>query len=223
MTADPSPTGPAGRRIGVRRRVTKIIVIAGLALAAFGAGTWHGKWVSGNRTSFHDTRNMATEEYVDLVDPKCPVVRDLARRCPSAQMAYEYVRDEIAFDPSSPAAPPGEIVRQGRASCLGKAILLCSLYRAQGVDHRNVRVMTGEVATPRALVEHAWLEIEQDGNCLQQDPTPLLGVFSHDQFPGNEYTEAFIRRKNFCFNDAGFALVSQLDTLPAGLHPPIAD
>ncbi len=194
-----------------------------IGVAAFLAGTYHGKWVAGGRTSFHDTRTIPTEAYVDLVNPRCPVVRKCARSFTSLECAYNFVRDEISFDPSAPVAPPSEVLAARRGSCLGKAILLCSLYRAMGVSHEQVRVVTGEVATPRNLVEHAWVELEKDDVCLQQDATSLLGKFSPEQFVNDDYTDAFIRRKRFCFNDAGFALISQLDTLPDGVHPPIPD
>ncbi len=205
------------------RRWLLLPAIMLIGVTAFLAGTYHGKWVAGGRTSFHDTRTIPTEAYVDMVSPRCPVVRKCARNFTSLECAYNFVRDEISFDPSAPVAPPSEVLAARRGSCLGKAILLCSLYRAMGVPHKQVRVVTGEVATPRNLVEHAWVELEKDDICLQQDATCLLGRFSHEQFVNDDYTDAFIRRKRFCFNDAGFALISQLDTLPDGVHPPIPE
>ena len=71
--------------------------------------------------------------------------------------------------------------------------------------------MTGRVAYGDALTEHAWLELELGGSCLQQDPTPLLGSFAFEEFRGREYTERFVWRELYCFNDEGFAVVSPLN------------
>lgn len=211
----------AGARVGWR---THLMVLACLltALGAFAGGICHGRWIEGKRTSFHDTRTMDPRSYCDLVDPDRPEVRSLAARYDTLQEAFLCVRDGLGFDPSLRAAGPGEVARRGEASCLGKAILPCSLYRALGKSHHEVRVMTGELSAPGRLADHAWLEIEDAGECYQQDPTPLLGTFAPEMFRDTQYSDAFIRRKYFCFNDAGFALVSQLDRLPGG-HPPLPE
>lgn len=160
-------------------------------------------------TSFHDMRVLAPAELTALVDGKDREVARLARHLGTVEQAYAFVRDRIAFDPSRPAGKPAETLQDGRASCLGKAALLASLYRALGMDDSALRVVTGQVYGKEGLIEHAWLELEQGAQCLQQDPSSLLGLFRFDEFKGTDYTQAFVRRELFCFNDAGFAVVSQ--------------
>jgi hypothetical protein len=138
-------------------------------------------------------------------------VRALARKLGSPRNAFLYVRDSVQFHPMTPATAASKIIAQGKASCLGKAILLCSLYRALGVPSSDVRVVVGEMPTPGGLVEHAWVDLELAGECLQQDTTLLLGDFEFDDFKGTAYTRYFIRRERFCFNDIGFGIVSQLN------------
>lgn len=68
-------------------------------------------------------------------------------------------------------------------------------------------------------MDHAWVELEHEGNCLQQDATDLLGSFSFDQFRGMAYTNAFIKREGYVFNDRSFAIVSRLNMMKGSNHP----
>ena len=193
------------------------LVLVAVATTAFFVG---GELLdeSGAPTSFHDMRVLPPDDLMILIDGGDPQVGELARRLGSTQEAYRHVRDRIAFEPSRPAGGPAETIAAGRASCLGKAALLASLYRALGMEHGEVRVVTGQVAYGDELTEHAWLELEHDGVCLQQDATPLLGTFAFDEFRGRAYTQRFVWRELFCFNDEGFAVVSQLNRFGGG-HP----
>ena len=56
--------------------------------------------------SFHDTRVIHPEEFRSLVAPESPEVVALARQLGSLEAAYVFVRDRIAFDPSTPASAP---------------------------------------------------------------------------------------------------------------------
>jgi transglutaminase-like putative cysteine protease len=170
------------------------------------------------RTSFHDTRVIHPEDLKTLVAPAAPPVVALARQLGSLESAYAFVRDRIVFDPSAAADTPEQILREGRASCLGKATLLASLCRALGVPADSVRVVTGQVPLGGSLLDHAWVDLEYGSTCLQLDATDLLGRHDFLQFPGNEYVRSFVSREFFCFNDEGFAVVSQLNRLK-GQHP----
>lgn len=168
--------------------------------------------------SFHDMRVNHPESYQSLVAPAAPEIEALARRLGTLEAAYLFVRDEIGFDPSRAAGDPTDTLRQGRASCLGKAALLASLYRALGVPAYSVRVVTGQVPFEGVLLEHAWVDLEYGSLCLQQDPTDLFGVHDFLRFPNQRYVDEFVHREVFCFNDQSFALVSQLNRL-RGRHP----
>jgi transglutaminase-like putative cysteine protease len=168
--------------------------------------------------SFHDLRVNRPAAYTTLIDPEVPGVAALARRLGTLEAAYLFVRDSIDFNPSLPVSDPGRALEAGQASCLGKATLLASLYRALGVPADSVRVVTGQLPLQGELIEHAWVDLEYGGVCLQNDPTDLLGVHDFLRFPNREYTDAFVQRELFCFNDQGFAAVSQLNNL-RGRHP----
>ena len=168
--------------------------------------------------SFHDMRVSQPEEYLALVDPSSPEVTDLARRLGTLEGCYLFVRDRVVFDPSRAAGTPAQILREGRASCLGKATLLASLYRALGVPADSVRVVTGQVPFEGGLLEHAWVDLEYGSLCLQRDATDLFGVHDFLRFPLNGYVNTFVHRELYCFNEQSFALVSQLNRL-RGRHP----
>ncbi|HCE68610.1 MAG: hypothetical protein A2X82_01125 [Geobacteraceae bacterium GWC2_55_20] len=194
------------------------VVAAALALA-FGGG-----YVSGKRSwhvhgSFHDMIVNNPRELSALITPRDKRIRTLAASLKSYENAHLYVRDRIADDPSIPALPAGDIIDEGRASCLGKAIVLCSLYRALGKPASDVRIVIGEADLPTGGFDHAWIELEYDGQCLQQDTTNILGHFAFAQFKGTNYVETFIRDEEFVVNDKSFALVSQLNRLKGTGHP----
>lgn len=169
--------------------------------------------------SFHDMITNHPADMSALVDYRDSRVVALATKLKTVENAFAYVRDTIAFDPSLPSVSAGEIISEGRGSCLGKAVLLCSLYRALGLDDSAVRIVTGEVDAIGGAVDHAWVELEHKGSCLQQDTTDLLGRFEFAQFTGTAYTTAFIRREGYVFNDKSFAVVSRLNMMKGSGHP----
>src|SRR6185369_12925950 len=171
--------------------------------------------------SVHDMIVNHADDLSSLVTPDDGRVKALARELKTPRNAYLYLRDSVAFDPSLPVLPAGEIASQKRASCLGKAVLLCSLYLAMGMCSNEVRIVTGEVEAGAGILDHAWVELEHEGRFLQQDSTGLLGRFSFDQFQGMAYTNAFIRRESYTFNDKGFAVISRLNMMKGSGHPVI--
>ncbi len=170
------------------------------------------------RPSFHDTRVIHPEDFQALIVPEAPEVVELARQLGSLEAAYAFVRDQIDFEPSAPAGSPEQTLRDGKGSCLGKAALLASLFRALGLPAESVRVVTGQVSFGDSVLDHAWVDLEYGSLCLQLDPTDMLGRHDFLQFPGDEYVRSFVSRELFCFNDQGFAAVSQLNRL-RGRHP----
>jgi len=161
--------------------------------------------------AFHDLRINPVETYIDLIEPEAPEVVELAKRLGSYEEAYRFVCDEIAFAPFVPPGPVRETLNHGMGSCLGKAVLLASLYRALGLAKEDVRVVMGLVVTPDGLADHVWIDLELRGTCLQQDPSGMLGRFGFAQFPETRYVDTYVMKENFCFNDRDFAVVSQLN------------
>lgn len=169
--------------------------------------------------SVHDMVVNHPDGLVSLVTPGDRRVKMLAEELHTPENAYRFLQDSITFDPSLPAVSAGDVITEKRASCLGKAVLLCSLYLSMGMKEHQVRVVTGEVEAGQGVLDHAWVELEYGGNCLQQDSTDLLGRFSFDQFKGMTYTNAFIRRENYTFNNSGLALISRLNMVKNFGHP----
>lgn len=162
---------------------------------------------------FHDMRINPIESYVNLIDPADPEVVKFARQFKSFEEAYRFVAEEIKFVPYVPSGPVGETLRRRMGSCLGKAALLCSLYRAMGLPRENLRIVVGIVVTAEGFSDHVWLDMEIDGKCLQQDPSGMLGRFAFYDFPGNSYVDRFVMKETFCFNEDGLAIVSQLNRM----------
>lgn len=171
------------------------------------------------RGSFDDILVNHPQDLMGLVNKHDKQVRNLAFELKTPQNAYAYVRDRIVDDPSQSATSSREIINAGRASCLGKTLLLVSLYRALGIPSPAVRIITGEISIPSGLFDHAWIDMEYNGLHLQQDATKILGVFTFDQFQGDAYTQAYVRDEEFVFNDTHFAVVSQLNQFKGMKHP----
>jgi hypothetical protein len=197
----------------------KVIVILMVVALAFAGGLIAGKWKKAGPPSFHDMIVNHPQDLSLLVTPKDKRIRQLAAELKTPENAFVFVRDQVRNDSSMPAMTAGEMLTDRRASCLGKAVLLCSLYRAMGIPSAEVRIVTGEVSCVEGIVDHAWVEMEHDGACIQQDSTDLLGNFEFSQFRGSAYTQAFIRRETFTFNDRSFAVVSRLNQMKGSGHP----
>lgn len=194
----------------------KILFLAcGLAsvVLVFTLGHLYGRSQRLATVPFHDLMVIPIADYTRLVDPTHPKIVAAAAGFESYEKAYRYVRDEIRYDPVKPPAPPEVVLLEGSASCLGKITLLCSFYRAMGMPPEQVRVVVGELVHDDSMVEHAWLDLELDGTCYQQDPSGLIGRFEFSSFPDGRFTNTFAHRERFCFNDKSFALVSQLNRL----------
>lgn len=196
------------------------ILLVSLALS-FALGFAVGGMKSSPPLSFHDIIINDPLELSRLVTPKDKRIKALAEELKTAENAYKYVQEHIIDAAAEPALRAGEILTAGRGSCIGKAILLCSLYRAMGMPASAVRVVAGEVDIPGKIVDHAWLEIEYKGRCIQQDASDVLGSFKFDQFNKTAYTEVFIRDEEFVFNDKQFAIVSHLNKIKGMGHPPM--
>lgn len=198
-----------------------IVITVLLVIVAFGCGFSAGGMKKQLPLSFHDMIVNDPRELPHLVTPDDKRIKQKAAELKTPENVYAFVRDKIINDAALPALPAGEMLNAGRASCMGKAILLCSLYRALGISSSEVRVIAGEVDIPGSIVDHAWLEMEYQGRCIQQDASNLLGTFGFDQFQEATYVEVFIRDEEFVFNDQQFGIVSQLNRMKGTGHPKI--
>jgi len=160
---------------------------------------------------FGGIRVNDVRDFVALIRPEDPEIMRLAKRLSSYEEAYDYVSGNVRYVPHAPAGPVGETLRRGQGSCLGKAALLCSLYRAMGMPTEDVRIVTGIVVTPEGPADHVWLDLEHQGTCIQQDPSGFLGEFGFDDFRDNGFVDAYVMKELYCFNDEGFALISQMN------------
>jgi hypothetical protein len=198
-----------------------IAVLIFAVILAFGCGFVVGGMKMNSPLSFHDVIVNDPLELPRLITPDDRRVKALANELKTPESAYRYVQERITNDAADPALPAGEIIDRGKGSCLGKAILLCSLYRAMGIPASDVRVIAGEIDIPDRIIDHAWLEMEYRGRCIQQDVSNVLGTFAFDQFHESTYVQVFIRDEEFVFNDKHFAIVSQLNRMKGTGHPPM--
>jgi len=128
-----------------------------------------------------------------LVDSDHPSVKELAYNLaghitsPSekAVRLYNWVRDEIVYDPYSPFHKPehyraSEVLKRGRAFCVPKASLLCALARAQSIPCRLAFAdVRNHLATKRFLerlgsdlfVYHGYVELFLNGRWVKASPT----------------------------------------------------
>jgi hypothetical protein len=192
--------------------VKSVLITVGVTVI-FGTGFILGEKMATRHLDFAGMRVNHALEYKQLIEHYSPDVRVLAERLQTPEEAYSYVRDQILFEPWRSVERPSTIIRERAASCLGKAVLLCSIYRAMGVEPESTFVVTGQVASDEGTVEHAWVSLIHDGTHYQQDPSSLLGRFDFDDFPEGKYSRSFIRSEKYCFNDQGFAVVSQLNRM----------
>jgi hypothetical protein len=200
-------------------RKTALVIVA--IILAFGCGFATGTFNRQVPLSFHDVIVNDPQEMVHLINPDDRRIRELAAELKTPENAYTFVRDRIINDAALPALPAGDMLEAGKASCMGKAILLCSLYRAIGIPSSDVRVIAGEVDVPGSIIDHAWLEMEYKGKNIQQDASNVLGTFGFDQFQESTYVQVFIRDEEYVFNDRQFAIVSQLNRMKGTGHPPM--
>ena len=199
---------------------SKGLAVAFSLIITFGLGYLAASLNRTSDSTFHDIMVSDPDDLPELITPGDSRVCGLAVKLQTPENAYAYVRDTITFDPSLPALPARDIIESGKASCLGKAILLCSLYRAMGIPASDVRVVTGELSHPSAIIDHAWVDLEYQGVCLQQDATNLIGIFRFDEFQSSMYTRSFVRKEGYAFNDRDFALISSLNLIK-GTHPAV--
>lgn len=189
-----------------------VLLTLGVAVI-YSAGFVMGEKTASRCLNFENIRINHTIDYSRLISPHSESVKTLAARLEGPEEAFSFVRDKIRFEPWRPVESAGLVLREQAASCLGKAVLLCSLYRAMGVPSSDVYVVTGQITAGEDRVEHAWVNLTHEGTVYQQDTSTLLGTFGFDDFPGQGYSQAFVHRELFCFNDKGFAVVSQLNRM----------
>lgn len=163
---------------------------------------------------FHDIRINSTETFPALIEPNDPDIVKLAKQFSRYEEAYNYVSNEISFAPFVPSGPVAGTLKHKTGSCLGKAVLLASLYRAMGMPAKDVRIIMGIIVTDQGLADHVWLDLEVNGACLQQDPSGMIGRFAFAEFPARRYSETYAMKETFCFNESDFAVVSQRNNMP---------
>jgi len=128
-----------------------------------------------------------------LIDSGHPSVKELAHNIAGhitstsekAVRLYNWVRDEIVYDPYSPFHKPehyraSEVLKRGRAFCVPKASLFCALARAQSIPCRLAFAdVRNHLATKRFLerlgsdlfVYHGYVELFLNGRWVKASPT----------------------------------------------------
>lgn len=194
--------------------MNKLLLLSMVSVAVAVAATSYTLISEPTRPAFHDYRVMTQEDYTELIDPTDNSVREKAKTLRFPEEGYQFVRDKIAYSAHVAAGDPYLTLKNREGSCLGKAALLASLYRAMGLPRERVRVVVGIVQMPDGrMADHAWVDIEHQGKCYQQDPSLFLGRFEFDEFPNDSFSKLYAMKETFVFNDEEFAIVSQLNMM----------
>ncbi|TAL18677.1 transglutaminase domain-containing protein [bacterium] len=174
-----------------------------------------------DKAPFHDFIFTDPDSYQSLVDPEHPEIVKKVKEFKTIEEAYLFVRDKVDYAGHIPASNPGTALRDGEASCLGKAALLASIYRCMGIPAEKIRIVTGIVMSPEGPTDHVWIDFEHQGVCLQQDPSGLLGSFAFGEFCGNGFVDNFVIKEIFCFNDEDFGILSQINRIRHSIPAPM--
>ncbi len=191
--------------------IKKFLISLFLLLLFLFAG-W-STWKKEKNKGFEGIITIEPVNYQNLITPESPQLKPLLSKITSLPEAYYYVRDFIEFFPMVSDTSIQNTIANRYTNCLGKSILLASLYRALGIEKDDVRIIIGQIKMKGEIIDHSWVEVKIDQTWYQQDTTDLLGKFEFNQFPNRTYSKIFCSRENFCFNETGFAVVSQLNLL----------
>lgn len=146
------------------------------------------------------------------VEPNNSEIRKLAKSLGTHEKMYYFVRDKIGYSTKISANQASTVLTTKQASCIGKATLLCSLYRATGVPPDQVHVVMGGARYEGSTRGHTWVEIKTgSGQWLVLDPSPFLGTFMFDSWQKGDYYKTFEVKKIYAFNDA-HASAASLDS-----------
>lgn len=178
-------------------------------------GGWHliSERKNNSNQNFEGILTIKPDDYQYQINPDVPELKPLLNKIHTLPEAFYYVRDFIGFFPMVTDISIKTTLTNKYSSCLGKSILLASLYRALGIDKEDLRIVVGQIKIQNEIIDHSWVEVKINDIWYQQDTTDLLGKFEFNQFPNRTYSKIFCSRENFCFNETGFAVVSQLNLL----------
>lgn len=195
--------------------IKKILIFLFLFCFLFAAGFYITKENKNkiNAPKFEGIMAINPTDYQNLIAPNSAALKGLLKKIHSLPEAYYFVRDFIEYFPMVPDADVEYTVTNKVGSCIGKAVLLVSLYRALGVKADDLRIVTGVIRINNELIDHAWVEVRINNVWYQQDTTNLLGKFEFNQFPNRLYSKIYCTKENFCFNETGFAVISQLNLM----------
>ncbi len=193
--------------------IKKILAILFMLSLIFISGLYLIKERKSKINSFEGIMAINPQEYQSLIDPDNSMLKPVLKKIKSVKEAYYFVRDFIDYFPMVADASVDFTLENRVGSCIGKAVLLASLYRALGVEDKDLRIVTGEIRLKNDFIEHAWVEIKINNCWYQQDTTNLIGKFDFDEFPDRLYSKSFCQKEGFCFNQTGFAVISQLNLM----------
>lgn len=193
--------------------IKKILILTFLGFLVFFSGWLLYDKKNKESKPFDGILTISPEEYKYQINPNAPELKVLLKKIQTLPEAFYFVRDFIGFFPMVNDISIQTTLKNKFSNCLGKAVLLASLYSSLGVDKDDVRIMIGQFRVQNEIIDHSWVEVKINGVWYQQDTTDLLGRFEYNQFPDRTYSKTFCSRENFCFNETAFAIVSQLNLL----------
>jgi transglutaminase-like putative cysteine protease len=144
-----------------------------------------------------------------FIQPENSLIQSTAAGLDDPEACYYWVAQNIFYRPDyslgSPEAwlYPSQTIQLRKGDCEDFAILLCSLIRAKGIPHEEVKVVAGLVQSGGEVVGHAWVELKHQGEWMPLEsathgpkPPPAF-----DYYLTHEHPEV---KRYYWFNDVNY-------------------
>ena len=115
---------------------------------------------------FHDANPLVQSDDAEVRTIAASVAGNAPNAYEAARRLQQWTNEHMGFDPGVAVAPASEVIRNRRGTCLGYAILLASLLRADGIPSR---IRMGFVYAGGIWGGHAWVEMMGKGGWVPLD------------------------------------------------------
>lgn len=146
------------------------------------------------------------------IRPNDPGIQSLATSLEGPEAAYYFVRDEVAYDAMSVNYMASAVLQTGKGDCTGKANLLASLLRAEGVSENDVHVVLGTITHGEEPYTHAWVEFYNDNKWRVLDSSAYPSVYSFEEWDRESFYEHFGAVNWIEYNDKYSTIVEKVDS-----------
>lgn len=173
------------RLIGARWFPIVVTVVLGIGASAFVAGDRSSETQSAadheaGRVFVADNSRFLIANPRALLHPRNRGIVRLARRLGTPKKAFEFMRNEIAYENVTPASNEhaDNVLRYRHTNCIGEATLLASLLRAMGLPAKRLRVVVAVIEEEGRRGAHSWVEYLDGNEWVVLDPTPSTDSYA---------------------------------------------